>query len=59
MRNQVLAFDIYGTLLDTSSVSRSITECLGVDKAKAEEVSKVWRLHQLEYVVWIISTNIY
>lgn len=48
--SQVVAFDIYGTLLDTSSISRSLEEHLQLDKKSAVEVSALWRRYQLEWV---------
>lgn len=48
--HQVLAFDVYGTLLDTSSISKVLEEKLHVSSEKAAEVAITWRKHQLEYV---------
>ena len=42
----VLAFDVYGTLIDTHSVVIKLQEFVG---GKAEEFSRVWREKQLEY----------
>jgi 2-haloacid dehalogenase len=41
-----LAFDIYGTLLDTEGVVSILRETIG---SKAEEFSRTWRRKQLEY----------
>jgi 2-haloacid dehalogenase len=41
-----LAFDVYGTLIDTNAVENSLGELIG-DKAPA--LSKLWREKQLEY----------
>lgn len=41
-----LAFDVYGTLIDTQGVVSSLREMIG---DKAEEFSKSWREKQLEY----------
>lgn len=41
-----LAFDVYGTLIDTAGVTRSLTSLVG-DKAVA--FSNLWRQKQLEY----------
>ena len=41
-----LAFDVYGTLIDTNAVENSLYELIG-DKAPA--LSKLWREKQLEY----------
>ena len=45
---QVLAFDIYGTLLDTSSISQALIEHAGLEPSKAADVSTLWRRYQLE-----------
>ena len=42
----VLAFDVYGTLIDTHGV---VTKLRGFVGEKAEEFSRVWREKQLEY----------
>ena len=42
----VLAFDVYGTLIDTQGVVTRLGEFVG---NKAEEFSRVWRDKQLEY----------
>lgn len=42
----VLAFDVYGTLIDTHGVLARLRELVG---ARAEEFSRVWRDKQLEY----------
>ena len=42
----VLAFDVYGTLIDTQGVVTRLREFVG---GKAEEFSRVWRDKQLEY----------
>jgi len=48
-KKQVLAFDIYGTLLDTSSVSTAVAEHLNIPNEKALEFCLLWRKLQLEY----------
>ncbi len=42
----MLAFDVYGTLIDTHGVVIKLQEFVG---GKAEEFSRVWREKQLEY----------
>ena len=42
----VLAFDVYGTLIDTQGVVAKLRDFVG---DKAEEFSRVWRDKQLEY----------
>jgi 2-haloacid dehalogenase len=46
-REIVLAFDAYGTLLSTESISKKLASYFGEEKAAA--VSAKWRLYQLEY----------
>ena len=41
-----LAFDVYGTLFDLSSVERRIGEAVGKN---AREIAELWRSKQLEY----------
>jgi len=43
---KVLAFDVYGTLIDTHGVVIKLRDFIG---DKAEEFSRVWREKQLEY----------
>ena len=42
----VLAFDVYGTLIDTAGVVSRLRELIG---AQAGEFSRIWREKQLEY----------
>ena len=46
--SQVFAFDIYGTLLDTSSISTALSSHLHLNASEAAEISAVWRRYQLE-----------
>ena len=46
MKNTTLAFDVYGTLIDTNGVVDLLEKFIG-DKAKA--FSATWRDKQLEY----------
>lgn len=43
---QTLAFDVYGTLIDTSGVLQTLEDCIG---SEAPSFIKVWRNKQLEY----------
>jgi len=43
---EVLAFDLYGTLVDPLATAADLTEVLGTD---GTEVSRQWRAKQLEY----------
>lgn len=50
-KTQYLAFDIYGTLLDTSAVASAIQTTLNTDEERAKAISSLWRRYQLEYVL--------
>jgi 2-haloacid dehalogenase len=52
---QVLAFDIYGTLLDTSSISVAIAKHMKISPEKALELSLAWRSVQLQYT-WRLNS---
>ncbi|KAJ3551851.1 hypothetical protein NM688_g4472 [Phlebia brevispora] len=57
---QVLAFDVYGTLLDTSAMSTEISRLHPeVSKAIADKLCIAWRRHQLEYTLRLNSMGIY
>ncbi|TCD60376.1 hypothetical protein EIP91_010257 [Steccherinum ochraceum] len=56
---RILAFDIYGTLLDTGSVSFDLRELLQLDEAKATQVTQLWRRYQLEYTWRLNSMGLY
>ena len=43
---KVLAFDVYGTLIDTQGIVTSLSGFVG---DKAGEFSRIWRDKQLEY----------
>ncbi|TDL22506.1 haloacid dehalogenase, type II [Rickenella mellea] len=55
----ILAFDIYGTLLDTSRMSEALIDHAGLDAPKATEISALWRRYQLEYTWRLNSMNLY
>lgn len=44
----VLAFDLYGTLLSTESISKRLTEIIG-SQEKGTKIAASWRKYQLEY----------
>ncbi len=46
----MLAFDVYGTLIDTTGVARSLPPSVGDPDA----VARAWRRHQLE-ITWLVS----
>ncbi|KAI0319704.1 haloacid dehalogenase [Amylostereum chailletii] len=56
---QTLAFDVYGTLLDTGSISVTLTDHLKVPGEKASEIATRWRMYQLEYTWRMNSMGIY
>ncbi|KAJ5130775.1 uncharacterized protein N7515_006814 [Penicillium bovifimosum] len=49
----VVAFDLYGTLLSTESISKQLEE--HYDHAKAQSISALWRRYQLEYT-WRLNS---
>ena len=49
----ILAFDLYGTLLDTSCIASKVEEYYG--EAKGKQVAALWRQHQLEYT-WRLNS---
>lgn len=49
----VVAFDIYGTLLSTESITKWLEKHF--DRAKAQSISTVWRRYQLEYT-WRLNS---
>ncbi len=44
---EVLAFDLYGTLVDPIAISSELSQLLG--DRDGLEVARLWRLKQLEY----------
>lgn len=51
-RKIVLAFDLYGTLLSTESISKKLAEYYG---DKADALAATWRRYQLEYT-WRLNS---
>jgi len=49
----VIAFDLYGTLLSTESISKELAKIYGDDKAQS--LATLWRRYQLEYT-WRINS---
>ena len=49
---QVVAFDIYGTLLDTSKVGSELASTFDLDERRAADISALWRRYQLECVTY-------
>ncbi|KAA8899253.1 haloacid dehalogenase, type II [Sphaerosporella brunnea] len=55
-----LAFDLYGTLLDTSSIKTALENLLPNDqKPLATHIVQDWRKHQLEYTWRLTSMGVY
>lgn len=44
----VLAFDIYGTILNTNSVGVALQSLFSVEKEEADVICLLWRRYQLE-----------
>ena len=53
MAKVVVAFDLYGTLLSTASVSKALAGHFGEEKANS--IAAVWRKYQLEYT-WRLNS---
>ena len=49
----VIAFDLYGTLLSTESISKRLAEVTG-SQDKGSQIATSWRKYQLEYT-WRLS----
>jgi 2-haloacid dehalogenase len=52
---KVLAFDLYGTLVDPAAISTELGQVLG----DGREAAKLWRLKQLEYSFRLTAMNRY
>lgn len=55
MSKAVLAFDLYGTLLSTSSVADALVERYGPDVAQS--IAMTWRQYQIEYMFRLNSMS--
>src|ERR1700744_712339 len=53
----VLAFDLYGTLVDPVAIAAEIGRFLGA--AEAREAARLWRLKQLEYSFRLTAMGLY
>ena len=51
--NIIVAFDLYGTLLSTSSIAKELASLTNPDKAT--EIATLWRRYQLEYT-WRLNS---
>jgi 2-haloacid dehalogenase len=50
---EVLAFDLYGTLVDPIAISGELDRVLCGSGGR--EVARLWRLKQLEYSFWLTA----
>ncbi|POS76043.1 haloacid dehalogenase [Diaporthe helianthi] len=50
----VIAFDLYGTILSTDSITKDLATHLSINKSKAQAVATKWRQYQLEYT-WRVT----
>lgn len=57
-KSVLFAFDIYGTLFDTSSISKAISKYVD-DPKKVQAITNDWRMHQLEYSWRLNSMGIF
>ena len=48
MTVQVLAFDVYGTVLDVRAIATRVSEVTGIDAERAQKFSASFRTYQLE-----------
>lgn len=53
MAENIVAFDLYGTLLSTDSIVKQLEKHF--ENAKAKSISALWRRYQLEYT-WRLNS---
>jgi 2-haloacid dehalogenase len=58
-RTAALCFDMYGTLCDTSSVTRRLGEVLDVSGVLTDAIDETWRRKQLQYSYQAAQMNAY
>ena len=58
-QTEALCFDMYGTLCDTSSVTRRLGEVLGVPGVLVDAVDETWRRKQLQYSYQVAQMDAY
>ena len=51
----LLAFDLYGTLLSTASISKAVAAEYGAEKA--DSIATLWRRYQIEYTFRLNSMS--
>jgi 2-haloacid dehalogenase len=54
---EILAFDLYGTLVDPAAVAGELSQVLG--DARGREAARLWRLKQLEYTFRLTAMGQY
>ncbi|KAI0821054.1 haloacid dehalogenase [Irpex lacteus] len=59
LRKQVLAVDIYGTILNTQGIAKALHTQLNLHEENANQVSLLWRRYQLEYTWRLNSMGVY
>lgn len=57
--NIVIAFDLYGTILSTDSITKDLATHLNINKSKAQSVATKWRQYQLEYTWRVTAMGTY
>ncbi|KAI3395409.1 hypothetical protein diail_1338 [Diaporthe ilicicola] len=55
----VIAFDLYGTILSTESITKDLAVHLNISRQKAEAVAAKWRQYQLEYTWRVTAMGTY
>ncbi|KAG8165238.1 hypothetical protein KVR01_005513 [Diaporthe batatas] len=55
----VIAFDLYGTILSTDSITKDLATHLNTNKSKAQAVAAKWRQYQLEYTWRVTAMGTY
>ncbi|KAF7876506.1 hypothetical protein EAF04_001596 [Stromatinia cepivora] len=56
-KKTIIAFDLYGTLLSTSSIAQELALHFGDEKAQS--IATLWRRYQLEYTFRMNSMSLY
>jgi 2-haloacid dehalogenase len=55
----VIAFDLYGTILSTDSITKDLATHLNINRSKAQSVATKWRQYQLEYTWRVTAMGTY
>ncbi|KAK4231955.1 HAD-like domain-containing protein [Podospora fimiseda] len=59
MSKTIIAFDLYGTILSTESISQELSTQYGDDNDLSRQIATNWRRYQLEYTFRLNSMGIY